>query len=101
MKAVAVASDAALVAERGSEGLPERDAAILDGVVRVHGEIAVANQFQIHRRVLRKEREHVVEKGNAGFDGRFSFAVEIEADGNFGFQRVAFDLGRARFHLGN
>jgi hypothetical protein len=30
-----------------------------------------------------------------------AFAVKIEADGNFGFERVAFDLGLARFHHGN
>jgi len=91
MKAVAVAADAALVAERDGDGLAERDAAVLNGVVRVHGEIAGAAQIQIHRRVLRKQREHVVKEGNAGFDFGFSRAVEVEAEGNFGFQRVPFD----------
>ncbi len=101
MKAVAVAADAAFVAERGGEGLAERDAAILDGVVRVHGKIAVAAQLQIHDGVLRKEREHVIEKGNSGFDGGFAPAVEVEPDGNFGFQRVTFDFGTTRFHGGH
>ena len=98
---MAVAADAALVAERERKRLAERDAAIFHGVVRVHGQVAVAAQFQIHRRVFGKQREHVVEKRDAGFDFGFSPAVEIEADGNFGFQRVAFDFGLPRFHRGN
>ena len=98
---MAVAADAAFVAERGGEGLAERDAAILDGVVRVHGKVAVAAQLQIHDGVLRKQREHVVEERDAGFDGGFAPAVEVEPDGNFGFQRVAFDFGTARFHRGH
>jgi hypothetical protein len=42
MKARAVTADAALVAQRKRQSLAERDAAIFDGVVRVHGEVAVA-----------------------------------------------------------
>ncbi len=69
--------------------------------MRVHRQIAVAAQIQIHRRVLGEQREHVVEKRDAGFDFGFSLAVEIEADGDLGFERVAFDFGLARFHRGN
>jgi hypothetical protein len=70
MKAVAVAADAAFVAERGGEGLAERDAAILDRVMRVHGEVAFAfAHLQIHGRVFGEQREHVVEERDAGFNG--------------------------------
>ena len=98
VEAVAIAADAALVAEGGGDGLPERDAAVLDGVVRVHFKVAVAAQFQVHRRVLGEQRKHVVEERNAGLDFGFALAVEVEAHGNPGFLRVPFDLGRARFH---
>ena len=81
MKAVAIAADAAFVAERGGKGLAEREAAVLDRVVRVHGKVAVAFQLQIHHGVLRKEREHVVEERDAGLDGGFALAVEVEPDG--------------------
>jgi hypothetical protein len=69
--------------------------------MRVHGQIAVAAQIQIHRRMFREQREHVVEKRKARFNFGPAFAVKIEADGNFGFERVALDLGLARFHCGN
>jgi len=101
MKAVTVAPDAALVAERRRDRLSERDAAIFHGVMRVHGEIAVAVQIQIHRGVLRKERKHVVEERKAGADFGFALAVEVEAEGNLGFERVTLDGGGARFHRGN
>ena len=98
VETVAIAADAALVAEGGGDGLPERDAAILDGVMRVHCQIAMANEFQIHRRVLGEQRQHMVEERKAGADFGFTLAVEVEAEGNLGFQSVAFDFGRARFH---
>ena len=93
MKAVAVAADAALVAQRGGKRLAERDAAIFHRVVRVHLQVAVAAQFQIHRGVFGEQGEHVVEKRNAGLDLGLAFAVEIEPEGNPGFERVAFDGG--------
>jgi len=101
MEAVAVTTNAAFVAERGGEGLSERDTAILDGVVRVHGQIAVTFQLEINHGVLGKQREHVVEERDAGFDGGFAFAIEVELDGYFRFQRVALDFGAARFHRGH
>ena len=98
MKAVSVTSDAALVAERGGKRLSERNAAVLDGVVRVHRQIALAGELQIQNGVPGKEREHVVEKWNAGFDGGFALAVEVEPDGNLCFQRAALEVGLATFH---
>ena len=71
------------------EGLAERDAAVLDRVMRVHAKVAVAAQLQIHRRVLREQREHVVEERDAGFDRGFSLAIKVEADGDAGFLGVA------------
>ena len=89
MKAVAVAADAALVAERGGDGLAERDATVFDGVVRVHFQVAIAAQIQIHCGVLGEEGEHVIEEREARLDLGFAFAVEVEADGNPGFEGVA------------
>src|SRR5882724_10096445 len=48
MKAVAVAPDAALVTKRDGHGLPQRDPTVLNGVMRIHSEVTVANQLQIH-----------------------------------------------------
>ena len=101
MKAGAVTAKAALVAQGDGEGLPQGDAAILDGVVRVHLQIAGATEFQIHRRVFREQREHVVEKGDAGFDRGFALAVKVQADGNAGFPGVPGNSGLPSFHGGH
>ncbi len=98
MKARAITADAALVAQRKRESLAKRDAAIFDGVMRVHFEVAFALEPQIHRCVLRKEREHVVEERNAGFNFGFAAAVKVEADGNFGFRGVARNGCLPDFH---
>ena len=45
MKAVAVATDATLIAEGGGKGLAKGDAAILDGVMGVHFQIAIAMEL--------------------------------------------------------
>ena len=45
MEAVAVAADAAFVAERGGDGLAEGDAAVFDGVMGVHFQVASAAQI--------------------------------------------------------
>jgi hypothetical protein len=43
----------------------------------------------------------MVEKRDAGFNLRFAFAVEIEADGNLRFLGVARDFCRPDFHDGD
>ena len=77
MKAGAVAPDALLVAQRLCEGLSKRNAAILDRMVGVHFEIALASKRQIHHRMFGKQRQHVVEERNAGFDRRLARAVNV------------------------
>ena len=98
MKPRAVTADAFFVAERARERLAERDAAILDRVMRVHLEVAPAAQFQVHRRMFGEQREHVVEKRDAGFDRGFSPAIEVEADGDAGFPGIARDFCLPGFH---
>ena len=101
MKPRAVTADAPFVAERERERMAEREATILDRMMGVHFQIAAAAQAQIHGRVLRKQREHVVEKRDAGFDRGFSPAVEVEADGDAGFLGVARDFCLPEFHGGD
>ena len=98
IKASAVTPDAAFVAERLRERLPERDAAILDGVVRVHLDVAFADQFQIHHGMFGEQREHVVEERDAGADGGFAGAIHIEGELNLRLARDAVDLRLPRFH---
>ena len=98
VKASAVAAETFLVAERLDKRLPQCNPAILDGVVRVHGEIAVATQFQIYHPMLCKEGQHVIKKGNAGLDGSLARAIEREANGDARLFGVPFNLCLPEFH---
>jgi len=98
MKTGAVTPEAAFVAERASKCLAEGEAAVFDGVVRVHFQIAGAAEFQIHDGVFGEERQHVVKKRDAGSDSRFAAAIEIEVDGDTGFFGIPRDTGLPRFH---
>src|SRR6185436_1033464 len=98
MKARAVTANAAFVAERGCDSLTKSDAAIFDCVVRVHFEITIATKLQIHDRVLRKEREHVIEERDSGLDRRTALAVQLELNGNARFFCVPFDSRLTHFH---
>ena len=44
-------------------------------MMRVHFQITPARELQIHRCMLREEREHVVEKRDPGFNLGFAAAV--------------------------
>ena len=93
MKAGSIAPDSLLVSQRLAHRLPERDAAILDGVMPVHFEVALAAQVEIHHRVLRKQRQHVVKKRNTRLDTSFASPVEIQFQADAGFFSDALDGG--------
>jgi len=48
--------------------------------------------------MLREQFEHVVEKGNAGFDGIASIAIEIQRQFDIRFVRLAFNVCFACVH---
>ncbi len=68
--------------------------------MRVNFQIAIAFELQIHRCMFGKQREHVIKKGDAGFDFGFAAAIEIEADGNIGLPGVARNGCLPDFHAG-
>ena len=77
---VAVAADAALVAQRLGHRLADRDAGILGGVVLVDMEIADRLHVEVDQRVARQLFEHVIEEADAGRDVIDAGAVEIDGD---------------------
>ena len=101
VKARAVTANSFFIAKRGCKCLSQCNAAIFDRVMRVHFQVAFALELQAHRRMFGKQREHVVEKRDSGFDLRLSVAVEVEGDGNSGFLGVARDFCLPGFHRGN
>ena len=88
---VAVAGDAALVAERLGEGLPERDGDVLDGVVRVDVQVAVGLDGEVDAAVLGQRGEHVVVEAHAGADRAGPGAVVVDLDDQLGLAGRAFD----------
>ena len=95
-QAEAVTPDAPLVAKGLLQRNPQRDGAVLDGVVRVGMKIAVAFQL-IANPALGDLVKHMVVKPDAGIDPYRRLAVEIHATEMavslvFGQARSALDL---------
>ena len=78
-QAIGVAGQPALVAERLSQRLAERDADVLDRVVIVDVQVALGAHRQVDQRMARELVEHVVEEADAGGDVGRAGAVEIDA----------------------
>jgi hypothetical protein len=90
------AQNAALVAQRAVEGLAQRNAHVLDGVVLVHVQVTVAFQFQIEGAVAREQLQHVIEEADAGGDFVLAAAFNRQVDGDARLGGVAFESGGAR-----
>ena len=76
---VAVAFDAALVAQRLRQGFAQGDAHVFDGVVVVDVGVAVTSDLERKPAVLGHVGEHVVKKAHAGLDvGGVAGAVQID-----------------------
>lgn len=91
IKGKAVAAESFFVAEGLEEGLAEGDSAVFDGVMGVHFEVAFAAEAEVHYGVAGEKGQHVVEEGDAGLDGGFAGAVDVEAHGDSCFRGLAID----------
>src|SRR5271165_4339509 len=87
------AQDATLTAQRLGEGLAERNADVLDGVVLVHVEIAVRLQLQVERAVARNQLQHMVEKTDSAADLGATVAFDGQRNANVGFIGLAMNAG--------
>ena len=83
--------DTRLVAQALAERLPECNAAVLDRVVAVHLEVALAGKRQAEAAVHGKAVQHMVEKADAGVDAALA-ALEVEGERNVGLLGFAFDF---------
>lgn len=88
----AVTHDPLLVAERFGQGFAETNAGVLDGVMVIDVQVARRFDGQVDQRMLREQRQHVIEEADSGVDLRLAGAVEIErqVDGRFGGLPVNF-----------
>ena len=84
-----VAGYALLVAEGLQEGLAQRDADILDGVMLVDMQVTLASHCDVEQSVAREKLQHMVEEADAGLDLGRTCAIEGEADRDVGLGRLA------------
>ena len=91
---MAVTAYAFLVADCLGECPAKRDADVLRGMVAVDMQVAVGCNVQIDQPVACNLIQHVIEERQAsGMEFRLAAAIEIQADGDLGFQCVAGDGG--------
>ncbi|MNC17940.1 hypothetical protein D3C75_658330 [compost metagenome] len=93
---VAVADDALLVADGLGEGLADGDADILDGMVVVDVQVALALDVQVDQPVAGDLVEHVLEEGYTDVESGLAGAIQIDGNLDLGFQGIALD-GRLAF----
>ena len=86
---MAVAAQALLVADRLIERLPQRDADVFHGVVRIDVQIALGENVDVQQAVPGDLIEHVIEKRQPGIELGLAAAVQIQLDADLGFQSVA------------
>ena len=89
---VAEAADPGAVAERLVDGLPERDAGVLDGVVRTRLEIALHAHVEIEEPVARHGVQQVVEEADARLALASARAVQVQRQLDVGLTRRAVYL---------
>jgi len=89
---MAVATQAPLVTQRARQGLAQRDADVLNRVVRIDVQVTTRNDVEVDQSVPRDLLEHVVEEGHAGGEIPPPAAIEIQPDIDPGFERVPGDF---------
>eukprot|EP01137_Pigoraptor_chileana_P035163 Opistho-2@28780 len=90
---LAVARDAALVAERFCHRFAERERRILDGVVLVDMKVALHLHRDVDQRMARQLLDHMVEETDAGGHRIFARSVKIDGDRDIRFLGRALDGG--------
>src|SRR5258706_5987830 len=92
----AIAADACLVAKGLTQGLAQGQGAVLDGVMLIDPQVALAVQLQAKSTVPGELLEHVIEEANAGVDANGAVAVEFHARVDGGFAGAPPDPCAAR-----
>ena len=83
--------DTRLITDALRQCLTERDAAVLDRVMTVHLEVALAGERETEAGMHGKAVQHMVEKADAGVDLAFA-ALERQLERNVGFLGLSFDF---------
>ena len=95
---MAVADDAAAIAERLVERLPEYDPGVLDRMVRAGLEVAADGDVEVQPAVARQQIEHVIEEADPRVAGAGAAAGQAERERDVGLAGLTGELGRAHGH---
>lgn len=90
---MAVTANAFFVAHRLGKGLAQGDAHILHRVVAVDVQVTLTLNVQIDQTMTGNLVDHVVQKTNPSMQSGLATAVQIDANGDLGLQRVAGNVG--------
>ena len=85
---VAVAPDAALVADGAGQCLAEDDADILGGVMKIDMGVADGFDLEVEHRVTGEGGQHMVEEADAGLDLALAGPVEVEPERDLSLRSV-------------
>ncbi len=89
---VAIAAYAFLVADGFGKRLTQRDADILDRVMRIDMQVALGADVEIDQPVARNLVQHMIEKGNTGIQLLLASAVEVDRYPDLGLAGIADDF---------
>ena len=81
--------DSFFISQCFCNGLPQHDSGILDRVVAVDVQIAVAGHAQIKQAVAGKAVQHMVKKADAGVQVCLAGAVQVDGQRDLRLPRVA------------
>src|SRR3546814_4930489 len=90
---LAIARDAAFVAERPGDRFAERERRILDRMVLVDVKVALHAHRDVDQRMARQLLDHMVEEADAGGHRIIARAVEIDGDRDIRFLGRTLDGG--------
>ncbi|OQA31659.1 MAG: hypothetical protein BWY57_02288 [Betaproteobacteria bacterium ADurb.Bin341] len=92
---ITVAGQPFLVTPGLGQRLAQRDADILDRMMRVNLQIPLGLDIEVNQPMPRHLIEHVVKKGHSGGKPALAAAIEIEADTDLRLQGIANDFSVA------
>ena len=72
--------------------LAKGDADIFDDMMRIDVKVAFGPDDKVNQTMACDLVEHVLKEGNTGFKFCLAAAIEINLDGNAGFQRITLNL---------
>jgi hypothetical protein len=76
--------------------LAEPNANVFHRMMRVNVQVAFRFDGQVDKAMAGEQRQHVIEKADASVDLRFTGAVEVERQLDFGFAGFAVNPGGSR-----